>query len=275
MNRMQFRSANQYIRNPVHRLSGWRYARIVGSRTLRPDRNDVPLGSISTKNLIERLDLVLGNDDRASPDSPTTDVGQEPRLPDDVRLLPDPLLSPVSVDLSEELSALAGGQTARLVAYEAERLEVELARCHARKAAKEDPALADDGFEELLVEGVALLRAIVDDAELHVELAVEGEEDLPCGILRVWVALNEDVDLALFRCAAPRRRAKQDCGSHAWDRGELPSRRPDGFLKAGRIHPSTSRQMDSMVSKLFRAFARSARVPEFPETNLARALWSR
>src|SRR2546425_6164118 len=264
MNRMQFRSANQYIRNPVHRLSGWRYARIVGSRTLRPDRNDVPLGSISTKNLIERLDLVLGNDDRSSPDSPTTDVGQEPGLPDDVRLLPDPLVSLISVDLSEELSALAGGQTARLVAYEAEGLEIELDGCHARKAAKEDPALADNGFEELLVEGVALLGAIIDDAELHVEPAVEGEQDPPCGILCVCVALNEDVDVALFRCAAPRRRAEQDGGSHTRDRGEFPGRRPDCFLKPGRIHLSTSRQMDSMVSKLFRAFARSACVPVFP-----------
>src|SRR2546425_1067671 len=155
-------------------------ARIVLSRTLRPNRNDVPQGSIAPKDFVEGLDLVLGDDDRASPDPPATDVCQEPGPPDDVRLLPHPLLSLVSVDLSEELSALAGGQTARLVAYEAERLG-----------------------------------------------------------------------------------------------GELPSRRPDGFLKPGRIHPSTSRQMDSMVSKLFRAFARSARVPEFPETNLARALWSR
>src|SRR5206468_1927102 len=157
---------------------------------------------------VEGLDLVLGNDDRSSPDSPTTDVGQEPRLPDDVRLLPDPLLSPVSVDLSEELSALAGGQTARLVAYQPEGLEIELDRRHARKAAKEDSTLADNGFEELLVEGAALLGTIVDDAELHVEPAVEGEQDLPCRILRVCVALNEDVDVALFRCAASRRRAE-------------------------------------------------------------------
>src|SRR5207247_1141896 len=166
-----------------------------------------------------------------------------------VRLLPDPLLSPVSVDLSEELSALAGGQTARLVAYQPEGLEIELDRRHARKAAKEDSTLADNGFEELLVEGAALLGTIIDDAELHVELPVEGEQDPPCRILCVCVALNEDVDVALFRCAASRRRAKQDCGSHAWDRGEFPGRRPDCFLKPGRIHPSTSRQMDSMVSK--------------------------
>src|SRR6266540_314320 len=234
---------------------------MVVSRTLRPYRDDVPLGSISPKNFVERLDLVLGDDDRSPPDPPATDIRKESRLPDDVCLLPDPLLSPVSVNLSEELSALAGGEAVRLVAYEAKGLEIELDRCHARKAAKEDPALADDGFEELLVERVALLGAIVDDAELHVEPAVEGEQDPPCGILRVCVALNEDVDVALFRCPAPRRRAKQDGGSHAWDRGELPGRRPDGFLKPGRIHLSTSRQIESMVSKLFRAFARSACVP--------------
>jgi len=174
------------------------------SRTLRPDRNDVPLGPISTKNFVEGLDLLFGDDDRASSDPPAPDVGQEPGLPDDVRLLPDPLLSLVSVDLSEELSALAGGQAARLVAYEAERLEVELDRCYARQVAKEDPALADDGFEKLLIEGVALLGAIIDDAELHVELAVEGEQDPPCRILCVRVALDENVDVALFRCAAPR-----------------------------------------------------------------------
>src|SRR3989442_8193963 len=106
-------------------------ARIVLSRTLRQNRNDVPQGSIARKDFVEGLDLVLGDDDRASPDPPATDV----------RLLPHPLLSLVSVDLSEELSALAGGQTARLVAYEAERLEVELDQCRPRKAAKEDPAL--------------------------------------------------------------------------------------------------------------------------------------
>src|SRR5207247_8475935 len=161
-------------------------ARIVLSRTLRPDRNDVPLGSITPKNFVEGLDLVLRDDDRPPPDSPATDIGQEPRLADDVRLLPDPFLSLVSVDLSEELSALAGGQTARLVAYEAEGLEIELDRCRARKAAEEDPTLAHDGFEELLVEGVALDRGRVDDAELHVELAVEGEKDFPCKILCVW-----------------------------------------------------------------------------------------
>src|SRR2546428_2567493 len=228
-------------------------ARIVLSRTLRPNRNDVPQGSIAPKDFVEALDLVLGDDDRASLDPPATDVCQEPGPPDDVRLLPHPLLSLVSVDLSEELSALAGGQTARLVAYEAEGLEIELDRCHARKAAEENPTLADDGFEELLVEGVTLLRAIMDDAELHVEPAVEGEKDLPCRILCVWIALDEDVDVALFRCAAPRRRAKQDGGSHARDRRELPGRRPDCFLKPRRIHLSTSRQIESMVSKLFRA----------------------
>jgi len=142
----------------------------------------VPLGSVSPKNLVESLDFVFGNDDRSSPDPPATDVPQEPWLLDDVRLLPDPLLSPVSVDLPEEPSALAGRQTVRLVAYEAERLEIELDRCHARKVAKEDSALADDRFEELLVEGVALLGPIIDDAELDVELAVEGEQGLPCRI---------------------------------------------------------------------------------------------
>jgi len=40
------------------------YARIVVSRTLRPDWNDVPLGSISPKNMVESLDLLLGGDDR-------------------------------------------------------------------------------------------------------------------------------------------------------------------------------------------------------------------
>src|SRR5437899_11438704 len=128
------------------------------SRTLRPDRNDVPIGSISPKNFVESLDLVLGNDDRSSPDPPATDNRQEPGLPDDVRLLSDPLLSPVSVNLSEELSTLIGGQTARLVAHEAERLEIELDRCHARKAATEDSTLADNGFEACRVEGVPLFR---------------------------------------------------------------------------------------------------------------------
>src|SRR6266545_2089361 len=223
-------------------------ARIVGSRTLRPDRNDVPLGSIAPKNFVEGLDFVLGDDDRASPDPPATDVGQEPGLPDDVRLLPDPLLSLVSVNLSEELSALAGGQTARLVAYEAEGLEIELDGCHARKAAKEDSTLADNGFEELLVEGAALLGTIIDDAELHVEPAVEGEQDPPCGILCVCVALNEDVDVALFRCPAPRRRAGQR--KRATSTSSLSATQTQRIPHGGSCSPSTAGSTWSSASSI-------------------------
>lgn len=124
--------------------------------------------------------------------------------------------------------------------------------------------MADDGLKELLVKGIALLGPIIDDAEIHAELAVEGQEGHPCGILSVSVALNEEVDVAVFRSGTPSCRTEQHRGSYARNRSELPRRRPNCILEPRGIHPSTFRQMDSMVSKLFRAFARSAFVPEFP-----------
>src|SRR5437016_5383044 len=125
------------------------------------------------------------------------------------------------------------------------------------------------------VERLALFGAVEDHAELHVELAVEGEEDLPCGILGVPFAVDEQIDIAPLRGAASCHRTKEDHGSHSGGGGEIPSRSLDRGLKPRRIHASTSSQMETIASKLLRAFSRSARVPELPYTNLARALWSR
>lgn len=94
------------------------------------------LGSITPKNLVEGLDLVLGDDDRSAANSPATGISQEPRLLDNVCLLPDPLPSLVSVNLSEGPGTLSRGQTVRPVAHETERLEIELGRRHLGEAAK-------------------------------------------------------------------------------------------------------------------------------------------
>jgi len=90
------------------------------------------------------------------------DFLQEPSLPDDVRLPPNPLPGLVAVNLSEEPGAFPRRQLPRPIAHEAEGLEVKLGRSQEGKAAEENPALADDGLEELLVEGFALLRAVED-----------------------------------------------------------------------------------------------------------------
>src|SRR5207253_3808055 len=98
---------------------------------------------------------------------------------------------------------------------EAEGLEVELSGGDDRETPQEDSSLADDRLEELLVEGLTLFGAVEDDAELHVELAVEGEEDLPCGILGIPFAADEQIDIASLRGAALCRRAEEDHGSHS------------------------------------------------------------
>src|SRR5439155_6706131 len=247
----------------------------VRSGTLRPYWNDMALGPVSPKEFVERVDFLVRNDDGSTPDPPATRLLQETRLPDGIGLLPNPFPGLVPIDLSEQPSALPGAQLVRPIAHEAEGLEVELRRGDDRETPQEDSSLADDGLEELLVEGFTLFRAVEDHAKLHVELAVEGEEDLPCGILGVPFAVDEQIDIAPLRGAASCRRTKEDHGSHAGDGGEIPSRSLDRGLKPRRIHASTATQMETIASKLFRAFSRSARVPELPYTNLTRALWSR
>jgi len=211
-----------------------------GSGTLRPYRDDVALGPIPPEEFVEGLDFLLWDDDRSTPDPPTAPLLQEPRLPDDIRFLPDSLPGLVPIDLPEQLSTLPGLQSVRPIAHEAEGLEVELGGGHDWESPDEDSPLADDGLEELLIEGLSLLGAIEDDAELHVEPAVQGEEDLPCGILGVRLAVDEQIDVALLRGALSRRRTEQDHGSHAGNGGEIPSRGSDRIFEPGRVHPSTS-----------------------------------
>src|SRR5205809_1297464 len=233
------------------------------------------LGPVPPKEFLERVDFLVRNDDGSAPDPPATRLLQETRLPDGIGLLPNPFPGLVPIDLSEQPSAPPGAQLIRPIAHEAEGLEVEFRQGDDRETPQEDSSLADDGLEELLVEGFTLFRAVEDHAKLHVELAVEGEEDLPCGILGVPFAVDEQVDIAPLRRAASCRRTKQDHGSHAGDGGDIPCRGSDRILEPGRVHPSTSSQMDTIASKLLRALSRSARVPELPYTNLTRALWSR
>src|SRR6266480_5210067 len=141
------------------------------------------LAPVPPKEFIERVDFLLRNDDGSAPDPPATRLLQEPRLPDGIGLLSNALPGLVPVDLSEQPSALPGAQLIRPIAHETEGLEVELSGGDDRETPQEGSSLTDDGLEELLVEGLPLFGAVEDDAELDVELAVQGEEDLPCGLL--------------------------------------------------------------------------------------------
>src|SRR6266571_7219911 len=97
-------------------------ARIVGSRTLRPDRNDVPLGSIAPKNFVERLDFFLGDDDRSSPDPPAARLCQEPFLLDHVAFSVGAFDGSVAVNGTQKFRSSARVKVARLVTHQSQRL---------------------------------------------------------------------------------------------------------------------------------------------------------
>src|SRR5207245_7062194 len=98
------------------------------SGALAPYRNDVAFGPVTPEEVVERLDVLLGHDDRSSPDPPAACLFQEAFLLDLVALCLHAFDSSIAVNRTQKFRPPLGAQLTGVVTQESQRLKVHVSR---------------------------------------------------------------------------------------------------------------------------------------------------
>src|SRR5947209_8260357 len=180
------------------------------SGALAPYRNDVAFGPVTPEEVVERLDVLLGHDDRSSPDPPAACLFQEAFLLDLVALCLHAFESSIAVNRTQKFRPPLGAELTGVVTHESQRLKVKVSRSQTWQAPLEDLALPENRFEKLEIESTPVFLAKESRAESDVEDTFDAVQRSRHLLLPFCVAFDEQVDVAILGRATPRSRTEED-----------------------------------------------------------------